>query len=117
MIRQFTKQLEPENTKPTDVRLPKGELLVGSLVEFDGNGRPCVRVAWGEGSHTLSATPAISVNNDHIGRQAVVMLAGLEVQTPVLLGFVHSTFDPAPEEGARACSETAALRTLARSVG
>lgn len=82
--------------------LPQGELLIGTLVEFDTSGSPRVRVAWEGSWHTLTATPAVSVNAQHLGRQAVLMLAGGQIQAPVLLGFVYSPLDSALEQALEA---------------
>lgn len=90
--------IETEQAAPEAPALPQGELLLGTLVEFDSTGSPRVRVAWEGSWHTLTATPAVSVNAQHLGRQAVLMLAGGQIQAPVLLGFVYSPLDSALEQ-------------------
>lgn len=90
--------------------VPKGDLLVGTLVDFDSAGAPRVKFALGAEWHTIVATPAISVHAQHIGRQAVLMLPGGDVKTPLLLGFVFSALDsaleqPVPAAGARGDSD------------
>lgn len=77
--------------------LPKGELLLGTLLELDSLGAPKVKCALDGQWRTVTATPAVSVQRHHIGRQAVLMLAGGDIQAPVLLGFVHSPLDTALE--------------------
>lgn len=96
MNRHLDSEVEQQDSEAP--ALPQGELLVGTLVEFDPSGSPRVRVAWEGNWHTLAATPAVSVNAQHLGRQAVLMLAGGHIQAPVLLGFVYSPLDSALEQ-------------------
>ncbi len=86
------------DTELPEEQLPQGELLLGTLVDIDEQGRPCVRVAYNGASRPLVATPAVGVTRESLGRQAVIMFAGGSIQAPVLLGFVHSPLDMALEE-------------------
>jgi len=84
---------------PTPVpRLPKGELVLATLVGFDANGQPQLRFSIMGEVHTLSATPTVSVHHEHLGRQAVLMFAGGDIQVPLLLGLVHSALDSTLEQ-------------------
>lgn len=88
----------PEGAEAPEQDWPQGELLLGTLVELDEQGLPCVRATYKGTTHRLIATPAVRVTRESLGRQAVIMFAGGSIQSPVLLGFVHSPLDMALEE-------------------
>ncbi|WP_051234638.1 DUF6484 domain-containing protein [Marinimicrobium agarilyticum] len=94
------------DTEVLEEHWPQGEFLLGTLVDLDDQGLPCVRVAYKGAYHRLLATPATRVTREALGRQAVVMFAGGSIQAPVLLGFVHSPLDMALEEFAGESEET-----------
>lgn len=86
------------STEVSEQEWPQGELLLGTLVDIDEKGLPCVRVAYNGASQHLVATPAVRVTRESLGRQTVIMFAGGTIQAPMLLGFVHSPLDMALEE-------------------
>lgn len=88
----------PDTAELSEQEWPQGELLLGTLVDLDEQGQPCVRVVYKGASQHLVATPAVRVTRESLGRQAVVMFAGGSIQAPMLLGFVHSPLDMALEE-------------------
>ncbi len=87
-----------KETEALEEQWPQGELLLGTLVDIDGEGLPCVRATYKGTSRRLVATPAVRVTREYLGRQVVIMFAGGSIQAPVLLGFVHSPLDMALEE-------------------
>ncbi len=70
--------------------VPEGEWLLGTLAEFDEQGRPLIRVALNDQWHTLATTPVVPVSRSDLGRQSVVMLPGASFTAPLLMGFVHT---------------------------
>ncbi|MGD8175025.1 DUF6484 domain-containing protein [Marinimicrobium sp. ARAG 43.8] len=99
----MTDQFQPTDVLEEAVQaLGPGEVLLGTMVDITDKGAASVRVILGNQSLTLEVTSVIPLCRAYIGRQAVIMLAGGGLRTPVLMGLVHSPLDmvlekPLPE--------------------
>ena len=65
-----------------------GEIVIGSLVELNDLGEPCVNF---EGiSEPLKAISTISITKEHIGTQVALLFANGNITAPVIMGFIHN---------------------------
>ncbi len=96
--------------------VPEGEWLLGTLAEFDEQGRPLVRVALDDQWHTLATTPVVPVSRSDLGRQSVVMLPGAGFTAPLLMGFVHTPLTMALSQSERLEREPGADESASYSV-
>jgi len=80
-----------ENTEEltqNKAHIAPGEIVIGSLVELNNLGEPCVNF---EGiSGALKAISTISITNEHIGKQVALLFANGNLKQPVIMGLIHN---------------------------
>ena len=67
-----------------------GEIVIGTLVELNNFGEPCVKF---EGvSKSLKSISTISITKEHVGKQVALLFANGELEKPVIMGLIHNPF-------------------------
>jgi len=80
-----------ENTEEltqNKAHIAPGEIVIGSLVEINNLGEPCVNFDGISGS--LKAISTISITNEHIGKQVALLFANGNLEHPVIMGLIHN---------------------------
>jgi len=73
------------------VELPQGELVLGSLVGLDSNGKPLVSYdVGGLSGEAKVADATLSLLPAHIGRQVAIMFMQQDQDKPVIIGLIHN---------------------------
>lgn len=105
-----------QNDTTTD--LPAGAIVIGSIVDFDTQGRPRVDFNENPESEPLVALTTLSLNQNHTSRQVALLFNQGDFRQPVIMGLIHNPLDellenfeltptiadtesPAPEQGAQ----------------
>ena len=91
-----------------------GEIVIGSLVEINNFGEPCVKF---EGvSESLKSISTISITKEHIGKQVALLFANGDLEHPVIMGLIHNplaeileNYDQSQSSGSETKNDTQAL--------
>lgn len=78
----------------TTLGLAPAEVVIGTLVAMDAQGRALVSFYWAE--QMFEQIPALStqiIDQASLGRQVALLFAGGNAQQPVVMGFIHSPLD------------------------
>ncbi len=88
---------EKENTVQTVERsteslttIAPGEIVIGTLVAVDKQGAPQVDFSGNTTEQPLAAMTTLGITQTHIGRQVALLFANGDIQTPVIMGIIHS---------------------------
>jgi predicted oxidoreductase len=89
-----TKKNSAEFSPQINTPIAPAEVVIGTLVAIDNNGRPCVRFCLGNSTiENLAALSTQIIDANSIGRQVALLFAGGNQQQPVIMGFIHSPLD------------------------
>lgn len=67
-----------------------GEIIIGTLVELNDLGEPCVDFPGNISSSLLNAMSTIGMTNEHIGKQVALLFANGNILTPIIMGVIHN---------------------------
>ncbi len=85
------KAFSQDETGDTDVaQWPSNEIVIGTLVSIDEQGQPLVSYNLGKAFASIPALATVLVTAQHIGRQVGLLFAKSNLNTPVLIGYIHS---------------------------
>ena len=78
------------DTRPILSNIAPGEIIIGTLVEIDGQGQPLIDFPKNPNAHALVAMTTLGLTVKHIGRQVALLFANGDLQKPVIMGMIHS---------------------------
>ncbi len=90
------KYKESEITQVTDEASPSlshmapGEIIIGTLVAIDEQGRLLVDFPGNPAEHPLIAITTLGLSKMHLGRQVALLFANGDLHQPVVMGMIHS---------------------------
>lgn len=67
-----------------------GEIIIGTLVELNKLGEPCVDFPGNVSKTLLKAISTIGMTKDHVGKQVALLFANGNITTPVIMGVIHN---------------------------
>ncbi len=67
-----------------------GEIIIGTLVSVDKQGAPQVDFPGNVTEQALVAMTTLSITKTLIGRQVALLFANGDIQSPVIMGIIHS---------------------------
>jgi hypothetical protein len=67
-----------------------GEVVIGTIVDFDGQGRARVDYAGNPCRQPLAAVSTVGVHRGHLQREVALLFANGDPQSPVIIGLIHS---------------------------
>lgn len=77
-----------------DAKVPKGEVVIGSLTGLSERGYPLVSFSiLGQTIGSVEATTTLSLTAREIGRQAALLFIESDINKPVVIGLIHSPLD------------------------
>jgi len=79
-----------EQTTTVCARMEPGEVIIGTLVDFDQNSQPRVNFLQNDSQKPLIAISTLDLNQKHVGRQVALLFTGEQLQSPVIMGVIHS---------------------------
>lgn len=79
-----------EESRPSLSNIAPGEIIIGTLVELDKQGQPLVDFAENSSGQPLTAMATLGLTQTHIGRQVALLFASGDLQSPVIMGMIHS---------------------------
>ncbi len=71
-------------------KVAPGEIIIGTLTGFNKEVQPLVNFKDNPVDHPLVALTTQSVSPAHIGRQVALLFANANLQSPVIMGLIHS---------------------------
>lgn len=71
-------------------KIGAGEVIIGSVVELDGQGQVLVTYHGNPAGEPLAAMTTLTITHAHIGRQAALLFADGDPRRPVIMGLIHS---------------------------
>jgi len=83
-----TEYLEVDAHESTK-QISAGEIILGNLEELDDQGRPLVSFS-GYTDEPLVAVSTLGITRDMIGRQVALLFANGNLDSPVIMGLIHS---------------------------
>ncbi len=89
-----TKAQPDTSTSTHAAGLAPAEVVIGTLVAIDPQGRALVSFYWGE--QLAEQVPALTtqiLDSSSLGRQVALLFAAGNQQQPVIMGFIHSPLD------------------------
>jgi hypothetical protein len=91
-----------------------GEILLGSVMAIDDQGRPLVDFSGNPRAEALAALATVPVGRSSIGRTVALLFAGGDIAQPVVMGFIQNPLDTVLEMTVDATNE---LHTQRDDVG
>ena len=79
-----------EEAPPTLLSIAPGEIIIGTLVSIDEQGKPFVEFSGNPSDHSLKAITTLKLTQTNIGRQVALLFASGDLQNPVIMGMVRS---------------------------
>ncbi len=79
-----------ERSTESLVNIAPGEIIIGTLVSVDKQGAPQVDFPGNTTEKPLVAMTTLGITQTHIGRQAALLFANGDIQSPVIMGIIHS---------------------------
>jgi hypothetical protein len=76
--------------QPSLTAIAPGEVIIGTIVDIDGQGQPVVDYHGNPLKIPLVAVSTLGINKKHIGRQTALLFANGDPQRPVIMGMIHS---------------------------
>ncbi len=67
-----------------------GEIIIGTLVELDKQGQPWVNFPENPTGETFLALTTQGLSENQVGRQVALLFANGNIETPVIMGIIHS---------------------------
>jgi len=67
-----------------------GEIVIGTLANIDKQGQPLVNFSKNQANQPLKAMTTLAITRAHVGRQVLLLLASVNLQSPVIMGMIHS---------------------------
>lgn len=67
-----------------------GEVILGTIVEIDGQGRVLVNYHANPAKDPLIAVSTLNIGKKQVGRQAALLFADGDPNRPVIMGLIHS---------------------------
>lgn len=67
-----------------------GEIIIGTLVEIDEEGQPLVDFSGNSSGRLLKAITTLGLTRSHVGRQLALLFVDGNMQSPVVMGLIHS---------------------------
>ncbi len=83
-----------------------GEIIIGTLVEINALGEPCVDFPGNPSSAFLKAISTIGMTKQHIGKQVALLFANGNLSSPVIMGVIHNPLQEMLENFNPSHSET-----------
>lgn len=79
-----------ETTFASASNIAPGEIIIGTLVSVDKQGAPQVDFTGNTTEEPLVAMTTLGITQAHIGRQVALLFANGDIQSPVIMGIIHS---------------------------
>ena len=79
-----------EETQLSPSTVSAGEIIIGTLVDVDGQGEPLVDFSGNPSDQPSKAMTTLALTQAHIGRQVALLFANGNMKTPVIMGMIHS---------------------------
>jgi len=85
-----------QDTSPSLSNIAPGEIIIGTLLAFDKQGRPLVDFSANanklgtNNQQGLVAMTTLALTQAQIGRQVALLFANGDLQNPVIMGVIHS---------------------------
>lgn len=95
-----------EETRSPLSKIGPGEIVIGTLIEIDQQGQPLVDFSENNSEQPLLAMTTLGLTQTHIGRQVALLFANGDLQTPVIMGMIHSPLQDMLENFGQTQSET-----------
>ena len=80
-----------DHTLPTGITA--GIIVIGSIVDLDGQGRPLVDFNDNPSSVPLVALTTSSISKRHVSRQVALLFNNGDLNKPVIMGLIHNPLD------------------------
>lgn len=80
----------PELAAADKGSIAPGEIIIGTLVEINDLGEPCVDFPENPSSSLLKAISTIGMTKKHIGKQVALLFANGDLTSPVIMGLIHN---------------------------
>ncbi|MCW8876493.1 MAG: DUF6484 domain-containing protein [Kangiellaceae bacterium] len=82
-------ELELASSTVENHSIAPGEIIIGELVGFDGDGKPLVNYSGTRENETV-ALSTVPVTQKHKSRQVALLFANGDLSQPVIMGLIHS---------------------------
>ena len=79
-----------ESAQTNQVSIAPGEIVIGTLVEINKLGEPCVDFPENDTLNPLAAISTLGISNGHIGKQVALLFANGDFKNPVIMGIIHN---------------------------
>lgn len=79
-----------EEPRPSLSDIAPGEIIIGTLEEIDKQGQPLVDFSENSSDQPLPAMTTLGLTQTHVGRQIALLFANGDLQSPVIMGMIHS---------------------------
>lgn len=96
-------QVFQDASSSADSSIASREIVLGTIIGIDPQGQPLVNFPDNPAGSPLIAMSTLGVTSQHVGRQVALLFAKGNLQSPVIMGIIHS-----PLQDLLACYEVAA---------
>ena len=103
----------PHGTLSTAPNIAPGEVIIGTVTEIDGQGKPLVDYYGNPANKAQVALSTHGITRSHIGRQVALLFANGDPRQPLIIGLIHSplqemleTYEVSPTHDAGSTTET-----------
>ncbi len=73
-----------------DKQIAKGEIIIGTLMGLDHQGKPLVDFSGNLKNEAIAAISTVSVNLQNSGRQVALLFENNNIEKPVIIGLIHN---------------------------
>lgn len=89
--------MKTDKDQDTTTRLPTevspGEIIIGIITDINSEGKAMVDFNENASGHPLVALSTVAIHRQHIQRQAALLFANGNPETPVIMGLIHNPLD------------------------
>lgn len=85
-----TLSLETELAESSHPVLSPGEIVLGSLIALDAQGRPLVNFPQCVNANGLPAVTTLAISQADVGRQVALLFANGDFAQPIIIGLIYS---------------------------
>ena len=82
--------IQVEETSPTAAVIAPGEIIIGTLLGIDDQGRLLVDFPGNPAEGALVAITTLELNQQNLGRQVALLFVSGDLHQPVVMGMIHS---------------------------
>lgn len=85
--------ITPDDTIDSSLGIASGAIIIGNIVDFDGQGRPMVDFSQNPLSEPVVALTTLALNRRHLSRQVALLFSQGNLLEPVIMGVIHNPLD------------------------